>query len=358
MMAAGARSGGAREEEIMETSTGSPPTRPAPGRPGSERGPSAGRSPKVRATRGWLRRVTPDITFVRTLIANLYLVGGDEEWALVDAGMPLSTSRILRAVTERFGREVPPRAIVLTHGHFDHVGAVRQLAERWDVPVYAHRLELPFLRGESPYPPPDPSVGGGLMSRVAPLYPRGPIDLGERLRPLPEDGAVPHMPGWRWVPTPGHTTGHVSLFRPADRVLLAGDAFITVEQESAIAVMTQRPQVAGPPAYYTTDWREAEASVRRLAALEPALALTGHGQPMGGEELRRGLARLTREFERVALPDHGRYLEEPAVTDEHGLVYVPPRQRGFPRGALLWGGLAALAVGAVLGVRSAARRSG
>src|SRR5919107_1012291 len=57
-----------------------------------------------------------------------------------------------------------PAAVVLTHGHFDHVGSLEALLEAWDVPIYAHPLERPYLTGVSPYPPPDPLVGGGMMA--------------------------------------------------------------------------------------------------------------------------------------------------------------------------------------------------
>ena len=66
-----------------------------------------------------------------------------------------------------FGHGNRPAAILLTHGHFDHVGALKTLAEEWDVPVYAHTLELPYLTGRSSYPPPDPSVGGGAMAAMS-----------------------------------------------------------------------------------------------------------------------------------------------------------------------------------------------
>src|SRR5262249_21501064 len=81
--------------------------------------------------------------------------------------------------------------------------------------------------------------------------------LGDRVRPLPADGSVPGMPGWRWLHTPGHTAGHVSLFRDEDRVLIAGDAFTTVAQESFLAVLTQARHVHRPPAYFPTDWSAA-----------------------------------------------------------------------------------------------------
>lgn len=273
--------------------------------------------------------VTPDVTCVQHPIVNLYMVGPhrapDRGWVLVDAGLPLFGGRIERAAAERFGPNARPSAIILTHGHFDHVGALPELAERWDVPVYAHELEMPYLTGQSSYPPPDPSVGGGMMSFLSRFYPRGPIHLGSRFRLLPADGSVPEMPGWRWLHTPGHTPGHVSLFRDADRTLIAGDAFVTVEQESALAALLQHHQhVHRPPAYYTPDWQAAHQSVLLLAGLRPHVAATGHGPPMYGESMRQQLDELAHAWNRLALPSRGRYVRQPAIMDKRGVVRVPP----------------------------------
>ncbi len=66
---------------------------------------------------------------------------------------------------------------------------------------------------------------------------------------LPDDGSVPEMGGWRWLHTPGHTPGHMALWREADRTVNAGDAFITTRRESAYAVTVQEPEMHGPPMY-------------------------------------------------------------------------------------------------------------
>jgi glyoxylase-like metal-dependent hydrolase (beta-lactamase superfamily II) len=252
--------------------------------------------------------VAPNVVRLRHLFVNLYLCGTREEWVLVDAGLKGAAGDIRDAAESRFGTGAVPRAIVLTHGHFDHVGAFPELLEWWDVPVYAHVLELPHLTGKEDYPPPDPTVGKGAMALLSFAYPNGAIDLGDRARALPPGGGVPGMRDWRWIATPGHTGGHVSLFREADRVLIAGDAFVTVAQESLYAVARQEQEVHGPPAYFTPDWAAARASVSALAALRPAIAATGHGVPMGGPALARGLARLAETFDDVAIPDHGRYV--------------------------------------------------
>ena len=292
--------------------------------------------------------VVSDVAYLRTAIVNVVFLGepgaGDREWVLVDAGMPGYADRIAHAAERRFGADSRPAAIVLTHGHFDHVGSLRELAERWDAPIYAHELELPYLTGRSAYPPPDPTVGGGLMARLSPLYPKGPWDFGDRVRTLPADGAVPGAPGWHWIETPGHSPGHVSLFRAHDRALVAGDAFVTTKQESALAALTQRPEIHGPPMYFTPDWEQARVSVTRLSALGPTLAVTGHGLPMHGAELTAGLATLAREFESLAVPRRGRYVGRPAVADASGVVSVPPPVPD-PLPKILLGLGAAVAVG-------------
>lgn len=254
--------------------------------------------------------VAPDVARMRFLFVNLYMYGTKESWVLIDAALAGSADDIVKAAEDRFGKGTAPKAFIMTHGHFDHVGAFPELFERWDVPIYAHPDEVPFLTGEKDYPKPDPGVGKGAMALMSFAYPNKANDFGERVQALPEDGSVPFMPGWRWIHTPGHTVGHISLFREIDRLLIAGDAFVTTQQESLYEVMQQKKGVHGPPAYFTPDWIAARASIEKLAALNPAIAATGHGTPMSGEELSNGLEELLAHFDEVALPDRGKYVPE------------------------------------------------
>ncbi|HET9011186.1 MAG TPA: MBL fold metallo-hydrolase [Gemmatimonadaceae bacterium] len=306
------------------------------------------------------RHVAPDVAYLRDRIVNVCFVGApgaaDREWALVDAGLPGSADRITHAAARLFGAASRPAAILLTHGHADHVGAVRTLMRRWDAPVYAHEMELPYLTGRSSYPPADPFVGGGAMSVLSVLFPRAPIHLGSHVHALPADGSVPGMRGWRWIPTPGHSPGHVSFVRDVDRTLIAGDAFVTTKNESLIAALTQRAELHGPPMYLTPDWDAARVSLRHLAAYSPSAAITGHGPPMRGEPLQSALRQLASQFDARARPAHGRYRDRPAIMSASGVVDVPPAQMG--PGAMVVTGLAigaAIGVGVVLGRRGGAR---
>jgi glyoxylase-like metal-dependent hydrolase (beta-lactamase superfamily II) len=269
-------------------------------------------------------RVTDGVYWLRTLIANVCFVASDSGWVLVDAGVRGHAGTIRRSAEALFGANRPPQAIVLTHAHFDHVGSLKALLTHWDVPVYAHTMELPYLTGRSSYPPPDPLVGGGAMAWLAKLYPRRPIDLDGRVQALSSDGAVPGLDGWKWLATPGHTAGHVSLLRERDRVVIAGDAVTTTQQESLVAVATQRMQLHGPPAYFTQNWYAAAQSVRTLADTEPLVLVTGHGRPMSGPWMRDDLHALADRFETDEVPKRGRYVRRPAQADERGTFWVPP----------------------------------
>jgi len=253
--------------------------------------------------------VLPDLYCYTVQIVNLCMVGtaDAEDFVVIDAGMPNSAEEIIRVTEKRYGNR-QPRAIILTHGHFDHVGAILELIDYWNIPVYAHELEIPYLTGVKSYPEPDPSVEGGIIAKLAGLFPNEPIDLTDHVNPLPADGTVPFMPGFKWLHTPGHTDGHVSFFREKDRTLIVGDAFVTVKQDELYKVFTQQIEVNGPPRYFTPDWEASKKSVEELAKLNPVVAVTGHGQPVTGEKLKTGLKKLVDDFENIAVPDHGKYL--------------------------------------------------
>jgi glyoxylase-like metal-dependent hydrolase (beta-lactamase superfamily II) len=187
---------------------------------------------------------------------NVYLVGD----VLVDAGTQVARRRILRDLR---GRD--PSAHVVTHGHPDHFGSSHAVCERLGVPLWTGELDADAVeagRAVSPL-----TRFGELMGRSK--LPGHPV--ARRLREGDTVGA-----GFSVLHTPGHTPGHIALWREADRTPIAGDVFFNL------------PRLGAPPGFLTYDGAVNRASMRRLAELRPALVLFGHGPPL------RDLERLAR----------------------------------------------------------------
>ncbi len=149
-----------------------------------------------------------------------------------------------------------------------------------------------------------------------------------RITILPEGEYLPALPGWRYIHTPGHAPGHISLFREKGKVLISGDAIITTKMESFWSVMLQAKTLSGPPKYFTYDWEQAQASVNKLWMLEPEVIAGGHGKPMSGHEMRQEFNKLENNFEEKYVPKKGRYVHDPAIANASGFIYVP--KKPFP----------------------------
>jgi glyoxylase-like metal-dependent hydrolase (beta-lactamase superfamily II) len=252
------------------------------------------------------REIAPDVFCLgpsgRTQ-TNVYLVRSGSSWVLVDAGWAKDASRIGRAAQSLFGVDSRPAAILLTHVHPDHAGSALELARVWGCPVYVHPDELPIARGEfaamvASAGPLDRWVVLPLL-RVMGVRRRAAVlersSLGAVARAFEPGSAVPGLPGWQCIATPGHTPGHVSFFRPGDRVLISGDALVTVEINTLIGLLTRRAGVSGPPWYTTFSRAAARESIGTLARLEPTVLAGGHGDPMTGTQTASALAVLAAE---------------------------------------------------------------
>jgi len=223
---------------------------------------------------------------------NVFFVGSASSWALIDAGWAKDAPSIKQAAESVFGSGTRPVSILLTHFHPDHAGSALNLSRTWACSVYLHPDELPLATGDfsalTAYAGPlDTWVVLPLMRamgrrrRDAMLARSSLRDVARALEP---GTGVPGLPGWECIPTPGHTPGHVSYFRASDRVLITGDAIVTVKLNSLLGLVLHQNGLSGPPWYTTWSWRAAKESVAKLARLEPIMLAGGHGMPMTGTE--------------------------------------------------------------------------
>lgn len=186
---------------------------------------------------------------------NVYLADG----VLIDAGIRWSAGRIKRALA---GREATAHAI--THAHCDHQGASHAVCTALDLPFWASEgdadaAESGDLRDRAPM---NPVVWVQLRTWAGPGHP-----VARRLREGDRVGRFVVLE------TPGHSPGHISLWREEDRTLIAGDAIFGRHP------VTGKSSLHEPPAIFTGDPAGARHSIRRLAALEPAVVCFGHGPP-------------------------------------------------------------------------------
>jgi glyoxylase-like metal-dependent hydrolase (beta-lactamase superfamily II) len=224
--------------------------------------------------------IAPGIHYLEHARTNVYLVEGDDGVLLVDTGLPRSKALLLNALS-RIGRSVRDiRAVVLTHGHFDHVGTAEHLRTQYGIPVYCHpddaaiaahpysyeRERSPFL-----YPLRYPRAIPGLlrMGAAGALAVKG---IRDTLPLTPE--AAADLPGSPLlVPTPGHTKGHCALHFPDRDAVISGDALVTLDPYTG----HPGPQVVASAA--TADMATALRSLEALRSTSARTVLPGHGFP-------------------------------------------------------------------------------
>lgn len=242
--------------------------------------------------------------------ANVYFVQSGSSWVLIDAAVANCGQLIRRTAESLFGANTCPASILLTHNHPDHAGSAAELARMWDCPVYVHPDELPYVAIEDlstieKYANP---LDRWIILPILRIMPQRRVEamlssasIKDVVRAFDPGAAVPGLPDWECIPTPGHTPGQVAFFRTNDRVLITGDAIVTVNLNSFRGFLwwglrRHKQRVSGPPWYSTWNWRAAKESVARLAGLEPRVLATGHGVPMSGENIARELRAFADHF--------------------------------------------------------------
>jgi glyoxylase-like metal-dependent hydrolase (beta-lactamase superfamily II) len=187
---------------------------------------------------------------------NVYVIGD----VLVDAATRHAGGRILRQLR---GRDI--RTHVVTHAHPDHQGASHQVCEALGIPLWcgerdAAAIEDGRVMERQPKHPLNVLIGRAFPGPAHPVGRR--LNEGDQLA------------GFEVLDTPGHSAGHISLWRASDRTLICGDVFTNMDTITGI------PGLHEPKPFFTPDPRRNRDSMRRLAALEPELVLFGHGRPL------------------------------------------------------------------------------
>jgi len=199
---------------------------------------------------------------------NIYFVQDGDGVMLFDAGVKSMTNAVRVAGAQLGGIT----RVVLGHGHADHRGVAPALG----VPVLCHPAEKADAEGDAgehyfhlerlnP-------IGKLLLPRLLTSWDGGPVTISETL----EEGD--EIAGFKVIHLPGHAPGMIGLWRESDRVALTSDCFYTLDPQTGLK---GKPRV--PHAAFNEDTEQARASIRKLAALEPAAAFPGHTDGLTGD---------------------------------------------------------------------------
>lgn len=234
---------------------------------------------------------------------NIYFVQSASTWVLVDTATAGTGKRIREVAEALFGVSARPAAILLTHVHPDHSGSARELAQVWDCPVYLHpdERDLAVARNLATVDRYANPLDRRVIVPLLRLFPRRWVEammakesLAEVVQTFEPDTAPPGLPEWTSIATPGHSPGHTSFFRQADRVLLTGDALLTVDAASFGGVLSwvlhpDKPQLCEPPWYTNWDRDKMLASASAVVRLQPQVLASGHGHPLAGDAIATAL---------------------------------------------------------------------
>jgi glyoxylase-like metal-dependent hydrolase (beta-lactamase superfamily II) len=179
---------------------------------------------------------------------NVYLVGD----VLVDAGTPGAKKRILAQLA---GHEV--RTHLVTHAHPDHFGSSHAVCEELAIGLWIGAADAEAVETGRPAP---------AEGRLAAVLAKMKMPPGHPVARRLTDGDS--VGDFVVLDVPGHSPGHIALWRESDRTLICGDVFFNL------------PSLRPPPNLLTYDPERNRESMRRLAQLRPALALFGHGPPL------------------------------------------------------------------------------
>jgi len=211
---------------------------------------------------------------------NCYLVAADGGLTLIDAGLPRMWGLLGEALATVGATAADIDAVLLTHGHFDHVGMAARLREKHRTAVRVHPDDQRLARHPYRYEHEDPRWRYPFRyPRTLPLLARltlaGALTVkGVDAEPVIEPGAEVDVPGRPLaIASPGHTKGHCGFLLPGAGVLFSGDALVTLDPYSGRV----GPRMVARAA--TADVAENRRGLAALAATDAKLVLPGHGRP-------------------------------------------------------------------------------
>ncbi len=199
---------------------------------------------------------------------------------MVDSGIPGSLELVEEELVEAGLSLKQVTHLIITHHHADHIGNLSLIHSRYpDIPVYAHRLEIPYIRGER-----EDAKGNVSIDELRELFPRitkseveelyktkNRVIFHGNLRGISEkeSGEIPSE--LRVIDSPGHTPGHICIYDPQEKVLISGDL-----------IMYWKGKLRGPIASFSSNYTQAMGSLKKVMKLEVRTLVGYHGQVYHG----------------------------------------------------------------------------
>lgn len=203
---------------------------------------------------------------------HVWVVVDEDGVTLVDAGMPMMAKRIIKFIDQL--NAGPLQRILLTHGHSDHVGAVKAILNKNELPIYAHRVEIPYMEGDIIYPK------RKKLEHNLPKQLTHPLLEGENGNLKSIGGLTPFF-------TPGHSPGHVVYYHEKDQILLGGDLFTS-----------KKGKLQPPMSMFTADMKQAVKSSSIVGELKPKQLEVCHGNAVlhPADQLEEYMLRMERKL--------------------------------------------------------------
>jgi glyoxylase-like metal-dependent hydrolase (beta-lactamase superfamily II) len=215
------------------------------------------------------------IVEIPSIGGKAYLVEGEEESILVDTLFPGNGKRIIKFLNRRGINLHKIKLILITHGHIDHYGSALELKGEIEAPIAIHELDAN-------------GPGRGINVHI---YPRSllqkVLDLyvsRQRTQPFEPDVLLKGEEGdfkdygiaAKWIRTPGHTQGSVSVVLPGEAAIV-GDL---ITGKFGFLKKTAHP-------LWVEDVEQSRESIGKLLDCSPKIFFAGHGGPFDPEEVRR-----------------------------------------------------------------------